>query len=578
MLSLTTLGALSVRRRGSDDPAGHLQRRRLALLAILATGKRGISRDRLLVLLWPEADNESARNNLKQALFAIRRELGPDALAGESHEIRLTPAVWECDRWEFETAVAEGAFDRAVTAYGGPFLDGFHIGGEAEEFERWAEAERAGLAMAYREALEGVAAQADADHDWPAACRWWRRLAGLEPFDSRVALALMNAMALSGNSAGALQHARVHQDLVRQEVGIDPDPTVDELADRIRSGALSIPFASGDTAGKLRPSLFWGTTGGHDLRERLQGALTGRFLIEREAGPDRGSGPTKSYLARDERHGRTILLKVVHPSLASLLDVERFIREITFTARLHHPHIVPLLESGQVDGRPWFSMPDTGGEALRDRLIRDVSLPTEEALRLAGELADALDHAHRNGVVHRDVTPENIVLAEGHALLANLGVARAIDAAGMTPLTETGMLVGTAAYMSPEQASGEGPVDGRSDVYSVGCVLYEMLAGQPLHSGPTPQAIIAKRKIDPSPRLMNQTAIPTYVKPLLLKALAVKSADRFASANEFRVALSHLGLVAVDPAEPTRRPSSMLLIMSVFAVLALVGWLVSILM
>ena len=591
MLSLTTLGGLAVRRPGADDAEAHLQRRRLALLAVLATGKRGVNRDRLLLLLWPEADTESARNNLKQALFAIRRELGADVLTGESQEVRLNPGLWECDRWTFEAALADGAFDKAVAAYGGPFLDGFHIGADAEEFERWTEAERAGLAMAHREALEALATRADTTPDWPAACRWWRRLAALDPLDSRFALGLIKALALSGNSAGALQHARHHEELVRREAGIEPDPTVAAFADRVRSERLtgSVGSTEGPSAarpgtgkaptkatGDLQPLHTWGSPSAHDLRERLQSALAGRYVIQEEAGPSRGAGPTKSYIARDERHGRTVVLKVVHPSLASLLDVERFVREIVFTASLHHPHIVPLLESGQVDGRPWFSMPDVAGETLRERLTRDVSLPAAEALRLVGELADALEHAHRNGVIHRDVTPENILLGEGHAFLTNLGLARAIDAAATTRLTETGMLIGTAAYMSPEQASGDGPMDGRSDIYSLGCILYEILAGEPLHSGPTPQAIMAKRKVDPSPRLMNHAAIPSKVEPVLLQALAVSPASRFPSAGALGVALSNATFGPVSSRERPRRPSRLLLAVGFLTLFLVFGWLISI--
>ena len=229
---------------------------------------------------------------------------------------------------------------------------------------------------------------------------------------------------------------------------------------------------------------------------------------------------------------------MLHPTLASQLDVERFVREIDFTARLHHPHIVPLLESGEVSGRPWFTMPNVAGETLRERLTRDGKLQASEATSLARELADGLDHAHREGLIHRDVTPENIILAEGHALLSNLGVARAVDAAATPQLTETGMLVGTPAYVSPEQAFGEGKVDGRSDIYSLGCVLYEMLAGEPLHSGPTPQAIMAKRKLDAAPGLRSVQEIPAGMVPILLKALDAAPAARFASAAAFGSALS----------------------------------------
>lgn len=544
MLSLTTLGGLSVRRAGSDEPEPHLQRRRLALLAAVGSaGNRGLSRDRLLLLLWPEADAESARNNLKQGLFAIRRELGSNALTGDGPELRLNPEVWECDRWAFESTLAKGAFEQAIAAYGGPFLDGFHVGGEAEEFERWAEAERATLATAYREALEALAVQADARNDFTASSRWWRRLAALDPLDSRGAMGLMSALALGGNPAAALQHGRIHEELMRQEAGIEPDPSVRALAERIRTGRVVSATASADGIPARLPDST-GVVHARQLREQLQDALADRYLIIHEASAGRSTGPARSYVARDLRHGRTVILKVLHPTLASLLDVERFVREIGFTARLHHPHIVPLLESGEINGRPWFTMPNVAGETLRERLTRDGALQVSEALCLAGELAEALDYAHRQGLVHRDVTPENVLLAEGHALLSNLGVARAVDAAATPQLTETGMLVGTPAYISPEQASGAGAVDGRSDIYSLGCVLYEMLAGEPLHSGPTPQAIIAKRKLDPAPRLRSLDGVPVGVVTVLLKALDSAPAARFASAAAFASALSS------DPGPP----------------------------
>jgi DNA-binding SARP family transcriptional activator len=554
MLNLTTLGGLSVRRAGSDEPEPHLQRRRLALLAAVGSSwKRGFSRDRLILLLWPETDGESARNNLKQGVFALRRELGADALVGDGQELRLNPEVWECDRWTFESALAEGALEQAVAAYGGPFLDGFHVGGEAEEFERWTDAERAALAAAHQEALDALAVQADARQDFSASCRWWRRLAAIDPLDSGSTIGLMRALALVGNSVAALQHGRVHQELVRREAGIEPDPMVAALAEQIRIGRLVSPAASKTTpppqAGGPRPvsqspgpptrsSDSTGSVHARQLRDQLEAALADRYLIMHEATAGRNTGPTRSYVARDLRHARTVIVKALHPSLASLIDVERFVREIAFTARLNHPHIVPLLESGEVNGRPWFTIPNVAGETLRERLTRDGRLQTEEALRLAAELAEALDHAHRHGIIHRDVAPENILLAEGHALLSNLGVARALDAAATPQLTETGMLIGTPAYMSPEQASGERPVDGRSDVYSLGCVLYELLAGEPLHSGPTPQAIVAKRRIDPAPKLRSLQGVPDSDVSALLKALEPDPAARFVSAEAFGLALS----------------------------------------
>jgi serine/threonine-protein kinase len=299
--------------------------------------------------------------------------------------------------------------------------------------------------------------------------------------------------------------------------------------------------------------------------------LASRFVIERDLGSSNG-GPTRSYLARDEQQGRRLILKILHPSLASLLEVERFDLEIAITGRLRHPFIVPLLDSGQSDGIPWFAMPDIGGETLRERLTREEIIPAREALSLVGDLAHALDHAHRHGVVHRDVTPENIVLSEGHAFITNLGIARALDAAAGARLTETGALVGTSAYMSPEQAAGEVPIDGRSDVYALGCILYEMLSGEPLHTGPTPQAIIAKRKIDPTPRLLNHGAIPAPIQTPLLRALAIGPANRFPSAADFGAALSQVNLDLVRPDDIPRQLVRVTVILVLLGVLVILGW------
>jgi serine/threonine protein kinase len=248
-----------------------------------------------------------------------------------------------------------------------------------------------------------------------------------------------------------------------------------------------------------------------------------------------------------------VVLKVLHPSLASMLDVDRFLREIKLTARLRHPHILPLLDSGEVNGRPWFAMPEIGGVSLRVRLAAQGRIPLDEVIGTAQELAGALDHAHRHGVLHRDVSPENILLAEGHALLTNLGVARALDAAATPNLTETGMLVGSPAYVSPEQSAGDTPLDGRSDQYSLGCVLYEMLAGEPLFSGPTPQAIMAKRAAHRPVSLEQSGLVPPEVAAVLARALAADPQRRFATAGEFAAALAAPSAPSAKPHRPWLR-------------------------
>jgi serine/threonine protein kinase/tetratricopeptide (TPR) repeat protein len=272
-----------------------------------------------------------------------------------------------------------------------------------------------------------------------------------------------------------------------------------------------------------------------DLRERLQSGLADRYRIERELG--RG-GMATVYLAQDLRHDRPVALKVLHPELAQSLGPERFQREIKLAARLQHPHILSVFDSGETAGQLWYTMPYVDGESLRERLRRERQLPLEDALQITREVADALGYSHTQGIVHRDIKPENILLSRGHALVADFGVARALQAAGGDQLTETGMAVGTPAYMSPEQAGG-GQVDGRSDVYALGCVVYEMLAGEPPFSGSTPQAVIAKRVLEPVPHVRTlRDSVSVPMEQALLRALAKAPADRFATVGEFARALS----------------------------------------
>jgi serine/threonine-protein kinase len=280
-----------------------------------------------------------------------------------------------------------------------------------------------------------------------------------------------------------------------------------------------------------------------DPADLLRAALAGRYALERELG--RG-GMATVWLARDLRHDRPVALKVLHPELSASLGPERFLREIRTTARLDHPHILPLLDSGEA-GLLWYTMPYVEGESLRDRLRREGQLPVDQALRIAAETSDALDCAHEHGIVHRDIKPENILLSRGHARVADFGVARALEAAGGGELTATGLAVGTPAYMSPEQASG-GALDARSDVYALGCVLYEMLAGEPPFTGPTAQAVIAKRFAgEPTPLRLVRPTVPEPVEQAVRTALAPVPADRFASAAEFARAL------AAPDAAPRRR-------------------------
>jgi eukaryotic-like serine/threonine-protein kinase len=277
--------------------------------------------------------------------------------------------------------------------------------------------------------------------------------------------------------------------------------------------------------------------------DRLQAALADRYEIEHELGH---GGMATVYLAQDLKHHRRVAIKVLKPELAATLGPARFLREIEIAAQLQHPHILPLHDSGEADGHLYYVMPYVEGDSLRRRLRRERQLPLDEALAIAREVADALSYAHNHDVVHRDIKPENILLASGHALVADFGIARAITAAAGERLTHTGLTVGTPGYMSPEQASGDRHLDGRSDQYSLACVLYEMLAGEPPYTGPTAQAIVAKQLTEPLPHLGTVRAVPGPVEAAITKALAKVPADRFSTVAGFAVALER-------PYAPTRR-------------------------
>ena len=272
-----------------------------------------------------------------------------------------------------------------------------------------------------------------------------------------------------------------------------------------------------------------------DLLERLQTALAERYRIERELG--RG-GMATVYLAEDLKHGRRVALKVLRPELSPALGAERFQREIETASRLQHPHILTLHDSGEAAGLLYYAMPYVEGESLRSRLTREVQLDATAAVGIAGDVADALACAHAAGVLHRDIKPENILLTGGHAVVADFGIARALDAVGADRLTETGLALGTPHYMSPEQAAGARVLDARSDLYALGCVVYEMLAGEPPFNGPTAQAIMARHALDPVPclRTVRSTVSPA-LEAAVGKALAKVPADRFATAAEFKAAL-----------------------------------------
>jgi serine/threonine protein kinase/Flp pilus assembly protein TadD len=282
-------------------------------------------------------------------------------------------------------------------------------------------------------------------------------------------------------------------------------------------------------------------------QDAIRDALASRYTINREIG--RG-GMATVYLADDFRHDREVAVKVLHPELASALGSDRFLREIKLAAKLNHPHILPLFDSGEAGGFLFYVMPYVEGESLREKLNREKQLTLEDSVMMTRSIAGALDYAHRHGIVHRDIKPENILLHEGEVMVTDFGIAKAVSAAGNETLTQTGMVVGTPAYVSPEQAAGELEIDGRSDEYSLACMLYEMLSGERPFVGPTVQSILTKRFTDPVPSLKSVIdEVPEELEKALAKALAKDAAGRFATLSEFSKALS-LPTVATPTSTP----------------------------
>jgi TolB-like protein/DNA-binding SARP family transcriptional activator/Tfp pilus assembly protein PilF len=475
MPRLKTFGELVIQSDADHVVGVAGQRRSLALLALLAAaGSRGTSRERLTLLLWPEVQPEKAGHRLAQALYALRRELGEGLLDRDSYKPLLDSRVLPSDVAEFQEALERGELERAAGLYAGPFLEGFYLS-EAPEFDRWLEEERARLRGEYVDALIKLAGQAEGRGDRLKAVEWWRRLAQTDRLSPRVALGYMQALVRTGERINALHYARVYTGLLREELDAAPDPAV-------RAFMLRLKLEDEDQGPET------GTTTAPPAHPEAQ-RIAGRYLVEKVV----STGPNASvYFARDLKHARSVAVKV----FANSLDTELTGR-IAAAADLHHPHILPLYDAGSTDCGLFCVMPPIRGGSLRAHIDREGPLPVDEALRVVEEAAGALDYAHRRGVLHGNVSPENILLEDGHPLLSDFGL----------------------HLLSATR---------KADIHALASILYETLTGQP--PGSDENQVTSARTL--------RRSIPRGIDIALERALAPNSADRFASAADFVAALS----------------------------------------
>ncbi|NUP54597.1 MAG: protein kinase [Gemmatimonadaceae bacterium] len=336
------------------------------------------------------------------------------------------------------------------------------------------------------------------------------------------------------HAVDAILQAALACDPERREAVIAAACGGDQALEREITSLLAAHAGSADSFLEL-PAAPFAVPDVRRVAARLGHALQGRYAIEREIAQ---GGMATVYLARDLRHDRRVAIKVLRDELAAAVGAERFLAEIRVTASLQHPHILPLFDSGNADGLLWYAMPYVEGETLRSRLARERLLPVGEAVRIAREVADALDHAHAAGVVHRDVKPENVLLRDGHALVADFGIALALEQAGGERITRTGLALGTPQYMAPEQAAGERVLDRRVDVYAVGAMLHEMLAGEPPFAAATRQAVVHRLMNEPPGTLApRRPDVPPFIDAAVRRALAKRRDERFPSAAAFAAAL-----------------------------------------
>ena len=540
MLRLTTFGGVLLR----DDRDPHVgaasQRRRLALLVLVAAaGGRPVSRDKLIGVLWPDADTERARHALRQALHAVQQALGQESLFLGTTALQLNPAVITSDVQDLEEAVEAGAHQRVVALYKGPFLDGFVVT-DAPEFEHWADAQRARFARHYVASLEALAEETTARGDRAGAMEWWRRLVAEHPVSARYALGYMRALADAGDRTGAIKFAGVHAAMVRQELGTQPDAAVAQFVGQLREGEdeedTPITRTSERAAAGLRAEAVR-----QRVRDRrlawLDRTLGARYDVDAVSSRP-VLGGIVGFQAFDRARRTPVEIHLLDAGAAGVADVDPLVAHLDQIAALSDPHVAPLYEHGIADGILYYVVARPEGVSLRDRLARERQLPLGDALDIADGAAAALAHAHEHGLRHGDLRPKHIVLSDAGAVVTGLGIADALRRATAHDRTSTSIRIGSPAYQSPEELTGDASYDPRSDLYGLGCILFEMLAGEVPFASGNPAQLVTAKFTAPVPSLRERReSVSPELDAVVRRCLAKSPSDRWRDAGELRTAL-----------------------------------------
>jgi serine/threonine-protein kinase len=527
VLRLITLGGLALTRDGAPYAGAAAQRRRLALLAVLAaSGRTGVSRDKLLAYFWPDSGEDQARHALNQALFQIRQALGAECVTSASTSLALNHAILPSDIADFDLAAGDRALEKAAALYQGPFLDGFFLS-DAPDFERWVTSTRSRLARTWGSMVDSLATAAAGRRDRAAVVRWRQQLAHAEPLNAHGVIALVEAHVAAGDRVAALRAVTAHDTLVRTELDGEPDPEIQQWIARLKVAAEPVREAQ---------------TGEARLRARIERVTNGRYLYDRVL----AKGAVLTTLAvTDTRDQMPVSLHIVSTQAMGHADPQRFVQTLRRVSTLGDPRVLPVLDAAATEEIAYYVTPPSAGPTLRERLARDRELTIPDAIRLARDLAATLAVAHAHDVMHGDLRPKHIGLLTDGVVVGGWSLIDALapigDLGGSSSAPETAVTIAAPAYASPEQLEGSRLPDERSDVYSLGCVLFEALSGMPPFAPTGGHAILVRKLTEPAPSVRDARAsVPEDLDGVLRTCLARSPADRYASGAALADALAAL--------------------------------------